>query len=188
MDLTQSIVPNSTQLNADDLMAGPITVTIKDVTAGSPEQPFNVNLVEYPGRAYRPSKSMRRVMVIAWGAESSAYTGRQLTLYRNPDIMFGGIKVGGIEISALSDIADTLTIPLTVTRGKRKGFTVKPLATVRNPVRDWLAELELAGTNLDAIEALGRAAGAAHAPEMAAIRTRYTVLNEVPASSNDVTS
>jgi hypothetical protein len=142
VDLTESIAPKSDQLNADDLMAGPVTVTIREVTAGNPEQPVNVALVEFPGRAYRPSKSMRRVMVLAWGPEASAYAGRRLTLYRNPEITFGKDKVGGIEISHLSNLSKPLTVALTATRGKRKNFTVQPLA---EPVRrDFLAEAKKA--------------------------------------------
>jgi hypothetical protein len=127
MDLTESIAPKSDQLNADDLISGPVTVTISEVAKGSPEQPVDVRLVEFPGRAYRPSKSMRRIMVSAWGPEAAAYSGRRLTLYRNPEITFGKDKVGGIEISHLSDLAKPLTVALTATRGKRKSFTVQPL-------------------------------------------------------------
>lgn len=134
MDLTESIAPRSDQLNADDLISGPVTVTIQEVVKGSPEQPVDVRLVEFPGRAYRPSKSMRRVMVLAWGPEASAYAGRRLTLYRNPEITFGKDKVGGIEISHLSDLAKPLTVALTATRGKRKSFTVKPLPTAASTV------------------------------------------------------
>jgi hypothetical protein len=119
-------------------MAGPVTVTIQEVTAGTPEQPVNVALVEFPGRAYRPSKSMRRVMVLAWGPEASAYAGRRITLYRNPDITFGKDRVGGIEISHLSNLAKPLTVALTATRGKRKSFTVAPLAEVVR--RDFLTD------------------------------------------------
>lgn len=127
MDLTESIAPRSDQLNADDLISGPVTVTISDVVKGSAEQPVDVRLVEFPSRAYRPSKSMRRIMVMAWGPEASAYAGRSLTLYRNPEITFGKDKVGGIEISHLSHLEKPLTVALTATRGKRKSFTVKPM-------------------------------------------------------------
>ena len=130
MDLTASIVPKSDQLNADDLMAGPVTVTIAKVSAGSAEQPVDVHLTEFPGRAFRPSKSMRRVMVAAWGVEASAYTGRRMTLYRDPTIRFGGMEVGGIRISHLSHIDKSFTLALTVTRGKRAPLTVEPLADV----------------------------------------------------------
>jgi hypothetical protein len=127
MDLTETIAPKSDQINADDLISGPVTVTIREVAKGNPEQPVDVHLVEFPGRAYRPSKSMRRILVSAWGPEASAYTGRRLTLFRNPEITFGRDKVGGVEISHLSHIEKPLTVALTATRGKRKNFTVQPL-------------------------------------------------------------
>lgn len=127
MDLTETIAPKSDQLNADDLIAGPRTFTIKEVSAGSSEQPVEVHLVELPGRPYKPSKTMRRLMVSAWGPEASAYTGRRLTLFRNPDTKFGGATVGGIEISAMSNLDKRLTIALTATRGKKAQHTVDPL-------------------------------------------------------------
>ena len=127
MDLTDSIVPKSDQLNADDLVTGPRTFTIEKVSEGSPEQPVNVHLVELPGRPFRPSKSMRRVMVAAWGVQTATYTGHRLTLYRDPDITFGRDKVGGIRISHMSHIDKRLTLALTVTRGKRAAFVVDPL-------------------------------------------------------------
>jgi len=139
VDLTESIAPKSDQLNADDLISGPVTVTVQEVVQGTAEQPVDVRLVEFPGRAYRPSKSMRRVMVMAWGAEAGSYAGRRITLFRNPEITFGRDKVGGIEISHLSHIEKPLTVALTATRGKRKNFTVGPLAAPA-PARDWLAE------------------------------------------------
>ena len=153
MDLTASIAPRSDQLNADDLISGPVTVTVHEVVAGTAEQPVDVRLVEFPGRAYRPSKSMRRVMVLAWGAEASAYAGRRLTLYRNPEITFGKDKVGGIEISHLSHLDKQLTVALTATRGKRKAFTVKPLIdaatkpTTREIPADVIANTQKAITN-----------------------------------------
>lgn len=141
MDLTDSIIPNSDQLNADDLMAGPRTVTIAEVVRGSSEQPVDVVLVEFPGRPFRPSKSMRRVMVAAWGVQSSAYLGRRMTIYRDPDVMFGGAKVGGIRISHLSHIDKPLKVALTVTRGKRAPYVVNPLPDA--PLaRDWHAEAD----------------------------------------------
>ncbi|MDF9748670.1 hypothetical protein [Arthrobacter sp. ES3-54] len=162
MDLTESIAPKSDQLNADDLMAGPVTVTIAEVAKGTPEQPVDVHLVEFPGRAYRPSKSMRRVMVSAWGAEASTYAGHRLTLVRNPEITFGRDKVGGIEISHLSHIDKPLTIALTATRGKRKNFTVAPLPAPT--ARDFLAEANAAGDDIALLRALYTAAQQAGEP------------------------
>ena len=158
MDLTASIAPKSDQLNADDLISGPVTVTIKSVTKGSGEQPADVHLIETPGRAYRPSKSMRRVLVIAWGKESDAYTGHRLTLFRNPKIKFGGQAVGGIEISAMSHLNEALTLALTRSRGKRETFIVEPLTdTAPNP--EPTAEQVAASTDADALRAMWQASG-----------------------------
>lgn len=176
MNLTDSIAPRSDQANAEDFLTGPRTFQIEKVVAGTAEQPVEVHLVELPGRPYKPSKSMRRVMVVAWGAEASVYAGRRLTLFRNPDITFGKDRVGGIEISHLSDIAKPISVALTVTRGKRKAFTVAPLAEVKS--RDWLAELALAADDIDAVLALGSAASAAKASpnHINAIRAQYAEL------------
>jgi len=161
MDLTESIAPKSDQLNADDLMAGPVTVTIAEVAKGTPEQPVDVRLVEFPGRAYRPSKSMRRVMVSAWGPEASTYAGHRITLFRNPEITFGRDKVGGIEISHLSHIDKPLTVALTATRGKRKNFTVAPLPA--DVARDFLAEAHAAGDDIELLRAVYTEAAMARA-------------------------
>jgi len=128
MDMTTTTVPKSDQINAEDvMMSGPITVTVESVDEGGAEQPVNVHLVEYPRRAYRPSKSMRRVMVKAWGKESDGYTGHRMTLYYDPDVKFGGVKVGGIKISHVSHITKRLEMALTETKGKRALHTVDPL-------------------------------------------------------------
>ena len=127
MDVTASMAPKSDQLNAEDLLVGPRTFTVREVNPGSDEQPVNVHLTELPGRPYRPSKTMLRLLAAAWGKEANAWAGRRLTLYRNPEITFGRDKVGGIEIAEVSHIERPLTLALTITRGRRKNFSVKPL-------------------------------------------------------------
>lgn len=182
MDLSLSIEPNSAQVNAEDLLAGPRTVTITNVEAGTAEQPVFIHLAEFPGRTYRPSKSMRRLIVSGWGPDAANYTGRRLTLYRNPDIRFGKDIVGGLEVSHLSHIDKPLTVALAVSRGKRRNFTVTPLPDVA-PTRDWLAELKLAGDDLEAISALGSAASKSSYADKTivdAIRAAYKTAKDAP--------
>lgn len=133
MDLTDTIAPRSDQLNADDLVTGPRTFTVEKVSKGSTEQPVDIHLTECPGRPFRPSKSMRRVLVAAWGKDAATYTGRRMTLYRDDKVKFGGQEVGGIRISHLSNLDKKLTVALTVTRGKRAPFTVQPLTETAAP-------------------------------------------------------
>lgn len=126
MDITNSLAPRSDQINADDLVAGPQTFTIREVVGGKAEQPFDFLLVE-TDRAFRPAVTMRRLIAAAWGTNGDAYVGRRLTVYRDPTIRFGKDIVGGIRISHMSHIDKRVEVKLQVTRGKRETFAVEPL-------------------------------------------------------------
>lgn len=132
VNIAETTAPRSDQQNFDDYIDGPKTVTIAEVRKGTAEQPVEVHLVEFPGRPYKPAKSMRRVLVAAWGADSSVYPGRRMTLFGDPTVRFGGEAVGGIRISHLSDLKDgkPLTLSLTTTRGKRAPYKVEPLPDI----------------------------------------------------------
>lgn len=127
MDMTASIAAKSDQQNAEDYLAGPKTVTISEVRAGSSDQPVEIHLAEFPGKPFKPSKTDRRKLVAAWGVETREYVGRRMTLYRDPDVKWAGEKVGGIRISHLSHIDKPLSIALTETRGKKSKHVIQPL-------------------------------------------------------------
>ncbi len=145
-EVRASIVPKSDQLNADDLLTGPITVTIEKVRKGDRDQPIHIDLVGYTGKSYRPCKTMRRVMIATWGDDGKAWVGQQMTLYCDPEVMWGGVKVGGIRISHLSGLSEARTFMLTKTRGKRAEVTIHPIATLSADDRQFIATatLELA--------------------------------------------
>lgn len=168
MDLTDTIIPRSDQLNAEDLLTGPRTVTITEVKRGNAEQPVAVHLDGLPGRPYYPCKSMRRVMVAAWGPDASAYVGRRMKLYRDPDVKFGGLATGGIRIEALSHLDKPMTLALTVTRGKRAPYVVKPLADdapTAAPVPTYMADARAAKTLEEWRQVWQRAKDAGHLTE-----------------------
>lgn len=122
-----SIEPKSDQLNADDMLTGPIVVTVVDVKKGSTkEQPV---VIEIDGgyKPYKPCLSMRRVLVAMWGSRPSDWIGKRLRLYCDPNVMFGGMKVGGIRIKSMSDITAPTEMLLTSTRGKKASFSIEVL-------------------------------------------------------------
>jgi len=129
-DLSQTIEAKSNQLNADDLISGPRTITITKVRANpeSKEQPIAINFEGDNGKPFLPCKSMRRVLVHVWGKDGASYVGRSLTLYRDPTVLWGGVAVAGVRISHMSEIKNDVTISLTANNKSRKPFTVKPLA------------------------------------------------------------
>ena len=174
MDITRTVEPKSDQLNYDDVAAHPLTITVTDVKQGPPDQPVELHNAEYPGRPYKPGKSMRRVLIAAWGTEASAYIGRRITLYGDPTITFGRDAVGGIRIRALSHITEPLTVALTVTRGKRAPFTVQPLADVTDPIQAALDDIQKA-KSIPALKTawdLAGTRGVANHPDVVAAKER----------------
>lgn len=163
MDISTTTAPKSDQQNFDDYISGPRTVTIEQVTPGSAEQPVDIHLVEFPGRPFRPSKSMRRVLMAAWGKDTDPYAGRRMTLYGDPEVKFGGQKVGGIRISHLSHIDREMTFALTETKAKRKPFTVQPLKESAPPPRPDFAALVKAATTDDECRGIWKQAAGAGA-------------------------
>lgn len=128
-DMSQVIIPKSDQWNADDFLAGPISITITkvEIRPGT-EQPVSIFFLNDNGKPWKPCKSMARVLVHCWGPDANAYIGRSLQLYCDPKVTWGGMAVGGIRISNMTDIAEAHTMALTATKGSRKPFTVKPMA------------------------------------------------------------
>lgn len=127
-DMSSVIVAKSDQLNSDDLISGPVTITITgvEIRPGT-EQPVSIHFENDDGKPWRPCKSMCRVMVHCWGPDANKYVGHSLTLYRDPKITWGALAVGGIRISHMTDIAGTQILALTATKGNKKPFTVQPL-------------------------------------------------------------
>ncbi len=127
-DMSSVIIPKSDQMNADDLIAGPRTITITDVTIRpGTEQPVSVHFDGDGGKPWKPCKSMCRVLVSAWGPDAKAYVGRSLTLYRDASVKWGGMEVGGIRVSHMTNIDRDMVLALTATKGSRKPHTVKVL-------------------------------------------------------------
>jgi hypothetical protein len=154
-DMRAVIVPKSDQLNADDLLTGPITITVREVSIRpGTEQPVSIFYDGDNGKPYKCCKSMARVMVHCWGADANQYVGRSMTLYCDPKVKWGGMAVGGIRISHMSHLRDTVTMALTETKGSKKPFIVQPLEEANPPQEadpldepngiKWVANLESA--------------------------------------------
>jgi hypothetical protein len=154
IDMRKTTVPKSDQLNADDLLGQTLTIKVTKVSLlATPDQPIAIGFEGDNEKPYKPGKSMRRVMVNAWGPDGNAYIGRSMTLYRDEKVLFGGLAVGGIRISHLSHIDEPITMALTATRAQRKPFTVKPLvvtastASIDRTDSDLVAEGVIAAGN-----------------------------------------
>lgn len=152
MDLTESLAAKSDQLNAVDVPT-PRTFTIAEITPGNEQQPFNFHLVETPGRPWRPSKGMRRVIARGWGDKDVAarYPGRRVTLWCNPDVVYAGAPVGGLQVSHMSHIDGPFTMPLRISQKKTTQITVQPLPDAPAPAPEPTEADVAACTDLDAL-------------------------------------
>lgn len=130
MDLSQAIIARSDQLNADDLISGPRTFTVQEVKRGNDEQPVSIVLAEYPpNRPFKPSKTVLRILVHAWGAESDDWPpNARMTLYRDASVKWAGQAIGGIRVSALSHIDAPMQLALAESKGKKTLHRIAVLA------------------------------------------------------------
>ncbi len=182
MDISNAILAKSDQLNSTDLASGPRTVVITEVKEGSDDQPVNVYTDVFGrGRPFKPSKTVLRQLGKAWGRDTTAWVGRSATLFRDPTVKWAGEAIGGIRILALSHIDKAMSDMLPTSKGKFAKYTISVLDTappVDTSNRDWLTELTITATDIDAVASLGAAASAAKAPAeiISAIRARWTEL------------
>jgi hypothetical protein len=143
-DLRDTIVPKSDQLNSDQLLGGPITITITSVRRGSgDDQPVVVHYEGENGRPWKPCLTMRKVLIFAWGEDGSQWVGKMLTLYNLRTVKWGGVEVGGIRISHMSHVPADVKLSLAVTRGKKEPIIIKRL-DASDPLVAARAELDTA--------------------------------------------
>lgn len=134
-DITKTVAPKTDQLNADDFLVDdkPRTIKITGVKMmDSKEQPIAISYEGDQKKPWKPSLGMRRVLIDLWGQEAAKaadkhYVGRMVTLFRDPDVTFGKLVVGGIRISHASHIQGEKKIALTVSKARKVEFIVKPL-------------------------------------------------------------
>ncbi len=135
-DLRPTIVPKSDQLNSEQLLVGPLTIRVTGVTVtNSAEQPVTIHYEGDDGRPYKPCKTMRKVLILAWGHDGSEWAGKSMTLFHDPAVKFGGQSVGGIRISHVSHIERDIAVALTATKGKKTLHTIKALKATKNDAK-----------------------------------------------------
>jgi hypothetical protein len=148
MDMRAAIQAKSDQMNAEDLIGRPRTIKITKVAVKkTPVQPVTINFEGDEGKPYKPCKGMCKILVEAWGDDSSKYVGRSLTVFRDPSVLYGGVEVGGIVISHLSDIPKAFDISIKASKTKSRVYHIDVLAikTIEQRRLDCVAALNANG-------------------------------------------
>lgn len=132
-ELIASAAAKSDQIDADNLIGGiTLDLTIKAVQRGpSNEQPLQI-VCEETDKFYRPSKTYRRALIGCFGDDPANWIGKRIRLVRNPETTFGGVKVGGLEVSHAS-IPEPVMLMLSTKRGKKTAVKIDVLP--KSPVK-----------------------------------------------------
>ncbi len=185
-DMSDTLAPNSQQLDAVDLIGGARTFTVERVTKTGGEQPLNVYLAEFD-RPWRPGRNMRRVLGNVWGTKFGPWTGRRITLYCDPSVVYASKAVGGIRVTHMSHIDKRTPTPIIPTQGRGAIYNVDPLREPDQPQAatestEPTAEEVAACDDLSALKAMWKRSG----PERRAqIEQRVADLNAEPEPKED---
>ena len=133
VDMAQFTEAKSDQLNADDLIGVSKTITITKVTGKDGDQPISIYYEGDNGKPFKPCKTIRRVLMGVWGRYANDYIGRSMTLYRDDNVTFGGLEVGGIRISHMTNIDKETIIVVNKSKGKKVGMKILPLVEQSAP-------------------------------------------------------
>ena len=125
LDISATLKAKSDQLNAEDLLGGPIVVRIERVQLVQGDQPVAVHITGH--KPWKPCKTQRRLLARLMGVDASKWAGRWMELHNDPSVTWAGEAVGGIRLRALSGIPGPVTVSLAVSKRKRKPHTVVPL-------------------------------------------------------------
>lgn len=164
-DISGTLAAKSDQLNADDLIGGPIVVRIEDVRHGDEDQPMIID-ISGGHQPWKPGKTARRCLAACWGTRCRKWIGRSVELYRDPDVTFGGQKVGGIRVRAASHIEAPVPVMLTATRGKKALHRIEVLKPVSTGPRPALMACvkSFGATQLDLVEFMAAKTGSDPGP------------------------
>jgi hypothetical protein len=138
LDVTKAMEPKADQLNADDFLLASRNIKIRDVTVDNTrEQKVWIFIEGEPKKPWKPSKTYIRVLSLIWEtANASLWIGRELTLYRDPEVPWGGQAVGGIAVSHMDGLDRPKTVSVAKTRNTKQSITIQPLVTKDAPKID----------------------------------------------------
>ena len=134
-NVSHAILAKSDQLNFDDFSGNKRVILITEVQVNGSDQPVSIFYVDHNCKPWKPSKGMIRLICKAYGDESDNWIGKSIELYGDATVKWAGKEIGGIRISALSDIEKGgLTAFIALSRGKRRKATIPLLVVEEAPI------------------------------------------------------
>lgn len=124
-ELMRATQAKSDQLNACDILGGPLVSKILDIKAGNSDQPVLIVIDSWP-QPWKPSKTSLRVLSACWGRDPQQWIGRYAVLCCDESVKWAGVAVGGVRTSHLSHIDGRKVISTNAAKGKKADQIVDP--------------------------------------------------------------
>jgi hypothetical protein len=138
MNIREFVKIKSDRLNYEDFIMGPQDFTIARL--GRKTDQGNVRLLMFfagcEETPYWVPKGMVKCLSNpdGWGEDPfSEWIGRRVRLFGEPTVVYAGKELGGIRISAISDINRAYSTKITERRGVRIDYVISPLFDVIYP-------------------------------------------------------
>jgi hypothetical protein len=125
-DMTSTIKAKSDQLNAGDILAGPVTVRVIGVEVRGGDQPVSIH-TEGDLQPYKPCLSMRRVLAKLWGGETDNWVGKHMVLFNDPTVIWAGKPEGGIRISQMEGLNKKEEVTVRASKRAVTKYLIDPL-------------------------------------------------------------
>lgn len=125
-DMTSTIKAKSDQLNAGDILAGPVTVRVTGVDVRGGDQPVSIH-TEGDLQPYKPCLSMRRVLAKLWGGETDLWIGKHMVLFNDPTVIWAGKPEGGIRISQMEGLNKKEEVTVRASKRAVTKYLIDPL-------------------------------------------------------------
>jgi len=80
-----------------------------------------------------PCTNMARLLRLAWGKDPKVWLGRSVELFNDPTVPWKGKPVGGVRVSAMSDLAAAFDFEAKVSRDSTKVYKIGVLTVSKKP-------------------------------------------------------
>jgi len=145
MDLSDTIQVDSSQINSADLFEPRIFRLVGIQRGPDQRRPIEYRL-EGEDKVFRPCKTVRRILVKAWGKDGNDHIGHLVRLYCDPTVRNPkGTVVGGTRVNGLSHTTKT-TITVSAGQSGMKEHKIEILHDAPHPA---LTHIERAEAALD---------------------------------------
>jgi len=132
-DIDGACAAKSDRINAVDLIGTTLVGRIVRIKAAEEKGVKKIRIwLDARPVPWCPCTNMARLLRLAWGKDPKVWLGRSVELFNDPTVPWKGKPVGGVRVSAMSDVAAPFDFEAKVSRESTKTYRIGVL-TVAPP-------------------------------------------------------